>query len=117
LSDLGRGPDPPDGAREVEAAVETDPVPSGGDAADDPATWVNRRRPERSTVIGTDKRAGIAVYGLDGAELQYRAGGEINNVDLRDRVLAGSPPVAVAAVTIARPRLSISTGSIAGTAP
>ena len=89
----------PSGAREVEAIVETKPVPSGGDAADDAAIWLNRDRPGHSTVIGTDKRGGVAVYDLRGRELQYRADGEINNVDLRDRARLGAAGTAVVAAT------------------
>ena len=71
-------------ADSVAAAVETDPVPNGGDAADDPAIWVNTRDPSRSTVIGTDKEGGLAVYDLGGKQLQYLPHGRMNNVDLRD---------------------------------
>ena len=68
----------------VVAVVETDPVPNGDDAADDPAIWVDRDDPSRSTVIGTDKDGGLGVYDLTGKELQYLPDGEMNNVDLRD---------------------------------
>lgn len=74
-------------------------MPHGGDAADDPAIWVNRRRPARSTVIGTDKLGGIGVYDLSGSELQYRADGKINNVDLRDGVRLGGRRTAIVAAT------------------
>jgi 3-phytase len=68
------------------ARVETDPVPNDGDAADDPAIWVDRNDPSRSLVIGTDKEGGLAVYDLAGNERQYLRDGEMNNVDLRDDV-------------------------------
>jgi 3-phytase len=71
-------------ARSVTAAVETEPVPNAGDAADDPAIWVDPDDPTRSTVIGTDKQGGLAVYDLGGKQLQYLADGQMNNVDLRD---------------------------------
>ena len=67
----------------LSATVETDPVPSSGDAADDAAVWVHPRDPGRSVVIGTDKRGGIGVYDLSGRELSYREDGKPNNVDLR----------------------------------
>lgn len=70
-------------AATVSAVVETEPVPHADDAADDPAIWVDEEDPARSTVIGTDKDGGIAVYDLDGRELQYLPDGELNNVDLR----------------------------------
>jgi 3-phytase len=71
-------------ADSVTAAVETEPVPSSGDAADDPAIWVNVDDPSRSTVIGTDKEGGLAVYDLAGKQLQYLADGQMDNVDLRN---------------------------------
>ena len=67
----------------VRPNVETDPVASYGDAADDPAIWVHPERPELSVVIGSQKQRGINVYDLGGALLQSRADGRINNVDVR----------------------------------
>lgn len=75
---------------EVRATVETEPVPHGGDAADDPAVWVDPTDPAASVVIGTDKQGGLLVYDLDGRQLQYLPVGEVNNVDVRtvdDRAL------------------------------
>ena len=68
---------------DVTATVETDPVPSSGDAADDPAIWLHPTDPALSTVIGTDKEGGLAVYDLDGRQIQYLAGIRPNNVDIR----------------------------------
>ena len=52
-------------------------------------------------MIGTDKSdrgGGIAVYDLSGRELQFRADGKLNNVDLRNGVLLdGEPTVVVSA--------------------
>ncbi len=68
----------------VQATVETDPVPSAGDAADDPAIWINPDDPSQSRIIGTDKAGGgLAVYAMDGRQIQYIACGKMNNVDLR----------------------------------
>jgi 3-phytase len=67
----------------VSAAVETEPVPSRADAADDPAIWVNPVNPGASLIIATDKQSGLLVYGLDGSERQYLPLGNTNNVDLR----------------------------------
>lgn len=67
----------------IAAVVETAPVPHGDDAADDPAIWVDPDDPSRSAVIGTDKDGGLAVYGLDGEQLQYLPDGALNNVDVR----------------------------------
>lgn len=82
----------PGSIRQITAVVETEPVPSSGDAADDPAIWVHPTDPSQSTVIATDKRRGLAVYDLSGRQLQFLAGGRPNNVDLRDGfVLRGTP--------------------------
>ena len=70
--------------QEVVATVETDPVSTGGDSADDPALWVNPSNPQLSLVIGTNKKRGLAVYDLSGKEIQFLADGQLNNVDSRD---------------------------------
>jgi 3-phytase len=67
----------------VPAVVETDPVPTRADAADDPAIWVHPADPAASLIVATDKRSGLLVYGLDGSERQYLPLGHTNNVDLR----------------------------------
>jgi 3-phytase len=67
----------------ITATVETEPMPHGGDAADDPAIWVNPADASQSTIIGTDKKGGLAVYALDGSQLFYYRDGHINNVDVR----------------------------------
>jgi len=85
-------------ARTVQPKVETDPADSYGDAADDPAIWVDRHDASRSVVIGTDKKLGLNVYDLKGKRLQVVADGRMNNVDLRDGfMLAGKPTTVVAA--------------------
>lgn len=69
----------------VYATLETAPVPHAGDAADDAAIWRDATNPARSTVIGTDKLGGVAVYDSQtGTQLQYLSGGRYNNVDLRN---------------------------------
>src|SRR5262249_44232403 len=73
-----------DSLESVFATVETDPVPQGGDAADDPAIWINPNDPAKSTIIGTDKMGGLAVYDLSGKQIQYLPDGRMDNVDLRD---------------------------------
>ena len=67
----------------VAATVETAPVASAGDAADDPAVWVNVTDPSASLILATDKRRGLVVYDLAGVERQFIARGRLNNVDLR----------------------------------
>jgi myo-inositol-hexaphosphate 3-phosphohydrolase len=68
----------------VAPTVETDPVVGGGDAADDVAIWRNPSNPGLSVVIGSDKRSGLAVYDLEGNQLQFLRDGKMNNVDLRN---------------------------------
>ncbi len=82
-------------ANVVTASVETVPVPSSGDAADDPAIWLHPTDLSKSTVIGTNKQGGIAVYDLAGQQLQYRADGKINNIDVRYGFPLGGAKVAL----------------------
>ena len=72
-----------EGARVVYALLETTPVPSDDDAADDPAIWLHPADPAASLILGTDKRSGLAVYDLTGQEVQFLRRGRLNNVDLR----------------------------------
>jgi 3-phytase len=81
----------------VAAVVETDPVPGSGDAADDAAIWIHPTSRDLSTVIGTDKTSGIAVYALDGSQLQFLADGRLNNVDIRYDFPLGEERVALVA--------------------
>ncbi len=66
--------------------METVPVASSDDAADDPAIWVAPAEPGLSRILGTDKQSGLAVYNLQGELLQFLASGRLNNVDLRQSV-------------------------------
>lgn len=82
----------------VSAKVETAPVPTSGDAADDPAIWVHPTNPSLSVIIATDKNSGLAVYDLTGKQLQFLSDGEPDNVDLRtDFPLAGKKETIVVA--------------------
>ncbi len=82
----------------VTAIGETDPVPNSGDAADDPCIWIHPSDPQRSLIIGTDKKGGLAVFGLDGRTRQFLEVGRLNNVDVRDDFpFAGGPAPVVAA--------------------
>ena len=71
-------------AHTVTPALETPAAATWGDAADDPAIWVNPRDPSKSVVIATDKNLGLYVYDLEGRLLQTLPDGRMNNVDLRD---------------------------------
>jgi 3-phytase len=75
---------PTDGVVEVTASGETEPVGTGGgeDAADDPAIWLNPTDPAGSLIVGTDKKAGLHVYGMDGKSKFFVGDGRLNNVDL-----------------------------------
>ena len=93
------------GAR-VQATLETPSVRTGGgeDAADDPAIWVGQRPVEvmgtttPGFVAGTDKKAGLYIYGFDGAVLQFMPEGLLNNVDSIDGLtVAGRPQVVLGA--------------------
>lgn len=79
----------------VTAKVETQPVATMEDAADDPAIWRNAANPAASLIIGTDKRAGIHVYDLAGRQISFTPSPRLNNVDLRD--VGGKVGVLVAA--------------------
>ncbi|HUT36992.1 MAG TPA: phytase [Planctomycetota bacterium] len=66
-----------------EARLETDPVPHGADAADDPAIWLHPTDPAKSLIIGTDKQGALHVYGMDGHERQRVSDGcRPDNVDV-----------------------------------
>lgn len=83
---------------QIGATVETTPVQSLDDAADDPAIWVHPTSPSSSLIIGTDKRFGLMVYDMSGATKQALEQGRLNNVDLRQRVemASGVQDIAVA---------------------
>lgn len=70
-----------------------------GDAADDPAIWVHPVDPARSRVIGTNKRGGLHVYGLDGRQHQFLPSGRVNNVDVRQGVQLGGQTLDIAVGT------------------
>ena len=71
----------------VTARGETTPVGTpNADAADDPAIWRNAADPAQSLIVGTDKKAGLYVYGLDGRTRDFLDAGRVNNVDLREGV-------------------------------
>lgn len=90
----------------VQAMLETPSVGTGGgeDAADDPAIWVGERpvvvmgTTSPGFVAGTDKKAGLYIYGFDGAVLQFMPEGLLNNVDAIDGLtVSGRPQVVLGA--------------------
>ncbi|MBD3376180.1 phytase [candidate division KSB1 bacterium] len=65
----------------IEPAASTSPT-SG--YADDPAIWIHRSLPEKSVIIGTDKKTGIYVWDLNGKLVQHLPQETaVNNVDVR----------------------------------
>lgn len=84
-----------DPAVNVVARAETPPVGTAReDAADDPAIWRNPANPAASLVVGTDKKGGLYVYDLKGAQKSFLAAPGLNNVDLVE--LPGGQVLAVA---------------------
>lgn len=82
----------------VTATVESVPVGSYGDSADDPAIWAHPTDPAQSLVIATDKKAGLYLYDMQGKVVQFLPNGKMNNVDLReDFELGGEKIVLVTA--------------------
>ncbi|MFM1879088.1 MAG: hypothetical protein RLZZ241_1954 [Bacteroidota bacterium] len=66
----------------VSADVETDPVLSKDDAADDPAIWIWGEKPNEGLLIGTNKKWGLEIYNLKGKRIAGYALGNINNADI-----------------------------------
>jgi 3-phytase len=83
----------------VTARIETDPVKTLDDAADDPAIWRNVRNPMKSLIIGTDKKAGIHVYSLTGKKRSFTPSPRLNNVDLRSGVRLGEKSIVLVAAS------------------
>lgn len=83
----------------IQATVETEPVPVGGDAADDIAIWVHPQDAAQSTVIGTQKQGGLVVYDLTGQQIQYLPDGRMNNVDLRNHFPLGTETITLVAAS------------------
>lgn len=83
----------------VTSDVQTQVMARFGDAADDPAIWVNKKHPQKSLVIGTNKQQGLFVYDMQGREVQYFNTGKLNNVDVRYGVQWGKKMVDIAVAT------------------
>ncbi len=83
----------------ISADVQTEVMARFGDAADDPAIWVNKKHPHKSLVIGTNKQQGLFVYDLQGRQVQHFNTGKLNNVDVRYGVQWGKKIVDIAVAT------------------
>jgi 3-phytase len=77
----------------VSPRVETLPVQSFGDAADDPAIWADPADPSGSLVVATDKKGGMVLYDMQGKRLQFLPDGKMNNTDLREGFALGGRKV------------------------
>ncbi|MGN2436263.1 phytase [Pseudomonas syringae] len=95
----------------VVAFGQSQPVGRQGDAADDPAIWVNPQNPAQSRVLGTNKKQGLLAYDLSGKQLQELPVGRLNNVDIRPGFRLGKHNVDLA-VASNRDRNSLSLFSI-----
>jgi len=83
------GTPPPRALPIVMPRMQTAPVAQLGDAADDPAIWVNPKDATQSRILGTNKKQGMLVYDLQGKETQFLPAGRLNNVDVRQDLRFG----------------------------
>lgn len=85
---------------QVMPTLQTEAASQRGDVMDDPAVWHHPARPELSLILGTDKRAGLDVYNMQGKRVQRLTVGRLNNVDVRyDLAWQGQPhDIAVASL-------------------
>ncbi|WP_134684872.1 phytase [Brevibacillus migulae] len=83
----------------VKADMETQPVQTSDDAADDPAVWVHPSDPAKSKFITTNKKSGLIVYDLAGKEIKSYPFGKLNNVDLRYNFKLGSKTIDMVGAT------------------
>lgn len=89
-----------DSVATVHARHETETVGnSTDDEADDIAIWIDRKNPSKSLIVGTDKKQGLFVYGMDGRIRAHFNSGKVNNVDLRNDVMIDGQPRTVIAVS------------------
>lgn len=108
-----------DPAVPVYAVAETVPVGTANeDAADDPAIWHNRANPSASLIVATDKKGGLYVYDLTGAQKSFMPAPGLNNVDLvtlpdETVLVAASDRSDLAQAHILLARLEPSSGTLA----
>ncbi len=84
------GSAPPRALPVVMPRMQTAPVAQMGDAADDPAIWVNPKDASKSRILGSNKKQGLLVYDLEGRQTQFLPSGRLNNVDVRQDLRFGS---------------------------
>lgn len=83
------GSAPPRSLPVVMPRMQTAPVAQMGDAADDPAIWVNPKDASKSRILGSNKKQGLLVYDLEGRQTQFLPSGRLNNVDVRQDLRFG----------------------------
>jgi len=83
------GSAPPRSLPVVMPRMQTAPVAQMGDAADDPAIWVNPQDASKSRILGSNKKQGLLVYDLEGRQTQFLPSGRLNNVDVRQDLRFG----------------------------
>ncbi|MCT7941017.1 phytase [Shewanella holmiensis] len=74
---------------EIPTQVESGTADRAGDTMDDPAIWVHPKFPEKSRILGTNKRWGLLSFDMQGQQVQALEVGRINNVDVRQKVMLG----------------------------
>ncbi|WP_286270937.1 phytase [Thalassotalea hakodatensis] len=79
--------------------AQTQPVNAYGDAADDPAIWVNSENSAQSIIFTTDKKFGLNTYDLTGKRKQSIPIGRINNIDIRYDIQFAGKRVDIAAAS------------------
>jgi len=82
---------------DISPKVETEPVFTSGDAADDAAFWYNPNNPNKSVIFGTDKKAGVHAFSLEGKRLQFIPSGRVNNIDIRSGYSFGAKKFSILA--------------------
>lgn len=85
---------------EIPAWVESAPSDRPYDTMDDPAIWVHPTTPEKSLILGTNKRWGLVSFNMQGEQVQGLPSGRINNVDLRQQVQLGGKKRDIAVATL-----------------
>ncbi len=75
--------------KEIPTAVESSIADRAGDTMDDPAIWIHPTAPEKSRVLGTNKRWGLLSFNMQGEQVQALGAGRVNNVDIRQGVNLG----------------------------
>ncbi len=81
----------------ITAKFETQALPNSGEAASGTTIWVNPTSASQSTIIGTDKLGGIAVYDLSGNQIQYLSDSAYYKVDTRSGFSLGGKDVSIVA--------------------